>query len=104
MMVLYFDKTISGLPGSFFIVKSITEALCMQKFSYQHFGLCILCPYAAHVITTGILIMYIGHRTKIRGIELQTTNEATDELILSVRPGLLQKARGKRSNYLHHCE
>jgi hypothetical protein len=42
----------------------------MQKLSNQHFRLCILCPYAAHVITAGRFIMYICHKAKIRVIGL----------------------------------
>ena len=44
-----------------FIVKCVSETLCMQKFSYKHFRLCILCLYPAHVIAAGLLIMYISH-------------------------------------------
>ena len=45
----------------------------MQKFSYQHFRLCILRLYAAHVIAAGLWVVHIGHGAKLGLLSFQPT-------------------------------
>ena len=43
--------------------------MCMQKFSHQHFGLCILAFDAAHVVAAGFFGVDVCHFVKV-GIAL----------------------------------
>ncbi len=53
------------LAGEDFIVQFIAVTICMQKFTYQHFGLCVFAFNAAHVVATGCCIVYIGHNVNL---------------------------------------
>ena len=50
----------------FFIVQFVTESLCMQKSSHQHFRFGIAASNPRHIVAAGNLIMHIGHRLKLR--------------------------------------
>jgi hypothetical protein len=63
---IVFTQNNIRFAGQSFIVQFVTETLCMEKFSYQHLRLCILCPDAGHIVTSRCLIMYIGHVVKIK--------------------------------------
>ena len=66
ILFLCFGKTISGLPGNFLSCILNLKTLCMQEFSHQYFGLCILVSYTRHIETSRWLVMHVCHRVKIR--------------------------------------
>ena len=53
------------LAGEDFIVQFIAVTICMQKFTYQHFGLCVFAFNAAHVVAALFFAVYIGHFSKL---------------------------------------
>ena len=58
---IVFWKNDIGFAGKVFYMQPVPESTGVQKTPHKHFGLCVLSLYAAHVVTAGLFIMYIGH-------------------------------------------
>lgn len=47
-----------------FIVQFIAVAVCMQKCTHQHFGLCVFALYLLHIKAPLLRCVYVGHGYK----------------------------------------
>lgn len=59
-----FGENDVGFAGQVFYVEAVTEAVSVQEFTYEHFGLCVFALNAAHIIAPRLLTVHICHSAK----------------------------------------
>ena len=54
-----------GLPRQVFNMQPIPESILEKEFTHGHFRFGVLAPDLAHVVTSGSLVMNVGHGVKL---------------------------------------